>query len=71
MNNRQAKMIAQYKELAEKSTQEVTVEVREHEGYDFDYVKIKAEAPKNMTTVTNTKILEKGEHGGNRIAYHL
>ena len=46
MNNKQAKIIAQYKDLAEKSAKDVTVEVTEHEGYDFVSVMIKAEEEK-------------------------
>lgn len=71
MNNTQAKMIAQYKELAEKSTQDVTVEVTEHEGYDFVSVMIKAEDPKNWRSGSNTAIFAIGKRGGIRSAYYM
>lgn len=64
MNNTQAKIIAKYKELAEKSAKDVTVEVTEHEGYDFLSVMIKAEDPKNWRSGSNTAIFILGQRGG-------
>ena len=70
MNNTQAKIIARYNELAEKSTQDVTVEVTEHEGYDFVSVMIKAEDPKNWRSGSNTAIFVLGARGGIKHAHY-
>ena len=70
MNNKQAKIIAQYKDLAEKSAKDVTVEVTEHEGYDFVSVMIKAEDPKNWRSGSNTAIFILGERGGIKHAHY-
>lgn len=70
MNNTQAKIIAKYKELAEKSAKDVTVEVTEHEGYDFVSVMIKAEDSKNWRSGSNTAIFILGERGGIKHAHY-
>tara|TARA_S200002703_G_C3708540_1_gene217627 strand:+ start:121 stop:471 length:351 start_codon:yes stop_codon:yes gene_type:complete len=70
MNNTQAKIIAKYNELANKSAKDVTVEVTEHEGYGFVSVMIKAEDPKNWRSGSNTAIFTLGERGGIKHAHY-
>ena len=70
MNKTQEKIIAQYKELAEKSAKDVTVEVTEHEGYGFVSVMIKAEDPKNWRSGSDTAIFILGERGGIKHAHY-